>query len=153
MLDAKLRAWSLWIVAGAGFLSLAGAFDSALVPTLFPATVFVASIAVMLFVRIALSASYRQGLDRVNREMRETNPFPGKMRKFLDREWGLFGTRVGDFYLLRVRAVLVLGIMPLAMAEAWVGKAVVHLWWAAMFVSIELSIMYAIVTTQAPKAE
>lgn len=102
----------------------------------------------MLFSRF-----YRDGVDLANLDMREGDPWPGKRKKFLDPDWGLFGTRAGSPKLLWVRAVLFLGAMPLALAQAWVGIAIVQLWWASLFVVMILSMMYGVIDTQSTHAD
>ena len=59
-----------------------------------------------------------------------------------DPDWGLFGRRVGPPALLWLRAVLVLGIVPLAFLKPWIGADVVLLWFAGGFVATELSLMH-----------
>jgi len=116
----------------------------ALNPALYPATVFVAGVAVFLFLRM-FTRFYRDGFDLASLDMRGNDPYPVD---FFDPLWGIFGARAGDASLLRVRAVLLVCAMPLALVQAWVGYAVVELWWAATFVVMELSLMYAAIMSQ-----
>jgi len=149
MQDQNIRTSSLWIAGSAGALAAADLVFPALHPSLLPATAAVAFVASLLFMRVLFSRFYRQGIDQANRDMRGDAPWPGKPIKFSDPVWGLFGVRTGDRNLCRVRAVLLLGGMPLVIAQHWVGMAVVELWWAGMFVALILSVMFtAIVSNQ-----
>ena len=59
-----------------------------------------------------------------------------------DPEWGLFGKNAGDAPLLWIRAVLIIGVIPMQIIQDLVGVAVGRLWFSAAFVAMELSLMY-----------
>jgi len=147
-MDTKLRTLSLWIAGGCGAL----AFASIILPTLRPidvaATVFAASVALLLFLRILFSPFYRRGINRANADMRGDAPWPGRRIKLFDPDWGIFGKMCGDPALLGVRAVLMTGFPLLAAAKFWVGEPILLLWFAAAFISLELSIMFAAISVQ-----
>ena len=76
-------------------------------------------------------------------EMSADEPWPGKSKKFLDPDWGLFGKRVGSPALLWIRAVLVLGIIPIFTVESFIPVGAIGLWMAGSFVAMELSLLHA----------
>lgn len=141
-MDAQLRSVCFWIAAFSGATALAAIFFSPIKLILFPATLFVAGTATLLFLRMLFSRAYRQGVDNANQEMQGNDPWPGRPKKLLDPDWGLLGRRAGSPALLWLRAILVLGILPLALLQNWIGLDVVLLWFASAFVSMELSIMH-----------
>ncbi|WP_157132614.1 hypothetical protein [Novosphingobium nitrogenifigens] len=153
MRDEKIRNGGLWIAGGGGILAAGNIFIPPLHPSLFPATIFVAAVAALLFLRMLFSRFYRDGIDLINLDMRGGDPWPGKRKKFFDPDWGLFGIRTGSPKLLWVRAILFLGAMPLALTQAWVGIAIVQLWWASLFVVMILSLMYGAIDTQSKHAD
>lgn len=142
MMDAQLRATCFWIATFAGIGSLASVLFAPIRVVLLPGTIFVGATAVLLFLRMLFSRTYRRGVDAANREMQGNDPWPGRPKKFRDPDWGLFGSRTGSPALLWLRAVLVLGILPLALLQNWIGMEVVWLWFAGAFVAMELSIMH-----------
>ena len=142
MMDARLRAVCLWIVAFAGVISLVSIPFSPMRLILFPATIFVGGTAVFLFVKMLGSRAFRRGIDAANREMQGSDPWPGRAKRFSDPDWGLFGSRAGSPALLWVRAILVLGILPMGLLQNWIGMDVVWLWFAGAFVAMELSLMH-----------
>jgi len=142
MMDARLRAVCLWIAAFAGVVSLVSIPLSPMRFILYPATIFVGGAAVFLFLKMLCSRAYRRGVDAANREMQGSDPWPGRAKRFNDPEWGLFGSRTGSPALLWVRAILVLGILPMGLLQNWIGMDVVRLWFAGGFVAMELSIMH-----------
>lgn len=142
MMDAQLRAVCFWIAAFAGLASVASILFAPVRFILLPGTIFVAATAVLLFVRMLFSRTYRRGVDAANREMQGNEPWPGRPKKFRDPDWGLFGSRTGGPALLWLRAVLVLGILPMALLQNWIGMEVVWLWSAGAFVAMELSLMH-----------
>ena len=142
MMDARLRAVCLWIAAFAGVIALVSIPFYPMRLILFPATIFVGGTAVCLFVKILCSRTYRRGVDAANREMQGDDPWPGRAKRFNDPDWGLFGSRAGSPALLWVRAILVLGILPMGLLQNWIGMDVVRLWFAGGFVAMELSIMH-----------
>lgn len=143
MMDAWLRAASFWIAALAG----AVAFASILLPpvrlVLFPATILVGGTVALLFLRMLFSGTYRRGIDDANREMQGSDPWPGRPKKLRDPDWGLFGSRAGSPALRCLRAVLVVGTLPLALLQNRIGGDVLALWFAGTFVAIQLSLMHA----------
>lgn len=143
MIDAQLRAACFWIAAFAGIGSLASVLFAPVRVVLLPGTILVGATAVLLFLRMLFSRTYRRGVDAVNREMQGRDPWPGRPKKFRDPDWGLFGSRTGSPALQWLRAVLVIGILPLALLQNWIGMEVVWLWFAGAFVAMELSIMHA----------
>ena len=153
MRDEKLRHICLWIAGGAATLAGIGIAFPVVQAALFPAFIFVTSVAVLLFLKMLFSRFYRRGVDLANLDMRGSDPWPGKPKGFSDPDWGLFGARTGDPVMLRVRAVLFLGAMPLALAQAWVGIEVVKLWWAGLFVVLELSVMHTAIASHEIHAE
>ncbi len=142
MMDVRLRAVCLWIAAFAGVISLASIAFSPIRSILFPATIVVGGTAVFLFVKMLCSRAYRRGFDAAIREMQGSDPWPGRAKRFNDPDWGLFGSRVGSPALLWVRAILVLGILPMGLLQNWIGMDAVLLWFAGGFVAAELSIMH-----------
>ncbi|WP_443750050.1 hypothetical protein [Asticcacaulis solisilvae] len=143
MMDAWLRAVCLWIAVFAGTVALACLFFPPVRLILVPATAFVAGTAVVLFLRILFSPACRRGINAINEDMQGSGSGRGRPIRFRDPDWGLFGRRAGTAALLGVRAVLFLGMMPLALLQHWVGMDVVKLWVAGTFVAMELSIIYA----------
>ncbi len=142
MMDAQLRAVCFWIAAFAGLASVASILFAPVRFILLPGTIFVAATAVLLFVRMLFSRTYRRGVDAANREMQGNDPWPGRPKKFRDPDWGLFGSRTGGPALLWLRAVLVLGVLPMGLLQNWIGMEVVWLWSAGAFVAMELSLMH-----------
>lgn len=65
-----------------------------------------------------------------------------KAKMLSDPEWGLFGKNAGDAPLLWIRAVLIIGVIPMQIIQDLVGVAVGRLWFSAAFVAMELSLMY-----------
>ncbi|WP_294305904.1 hypothetical protein [uncultured Sphingomonas sp.] len=143
MMDAQLRAVCFWIAAFAGLASVTSILFPPARLILLPGTIFVGATAVLLFVRMLFSRTYRRGVDAANREMQGNDPWPGRPKKFRDPDWGLFGSRTGGPALLWLRAVLFLGILPMGLLQSWIGMEVVRLWFASTFVAIELSLMHA----------
>ena len=143
MRDRKLRVFSLWAAGLAGSLALFGFTFQQVRPLLMPSTLFVGALAGLLFLRMLLSRFYRKGVDLANLAMQGDNPWPGKPKKFSDPEWGLFGKRTGTSPLLWIRALLVVGVLPVYLVQHWTGVQAGWLWFSATFVVIELSIMYA----------
>lgn len=147
-MDATLRTICLWIAVACAALALV----SMALPNLrridFAATMFAASVALLLFLRMLFSPYYRRGVDRINAEMRSDAPWPGRRIRLFDHEWGLFGKKCGGPILLWARAVLVTGMPILALTKSGDGDPVVQLWFFAGFISIELSIMFAAISAQ-----
>jgi len=143
MRDEKLRAICIWIPIIAGSVALGSILFTPLRPALHPLTIIVGATAALLFLRMLFSRAYRRGVDAANLEMRGHSPWPGRPKTLFDPEWGLFGRRAGPPALLWVRAVLVMGITPLALLRYWIGSDVLMLWFAGAFVALELSIMHA----------
>ena len=142
MMDAQLRAVCFWIAAFAGLASGASILFAPVRVILLPGTIFVSATAILLFLRILFSRTYRRGVDAANREMQGEDPWPGRPKKFRDPVWGLFGSRTGSPALLWLRAVLVLGVLPMGLLQNWIGMDVVWLWFAGAFVAMELSLMH-----------
>ncbi len=143
MKDGGLRSLGLVIAVLAGCVAVAAVFAPPVHQILFPATLFVAAMAVLLFLRMLFSRTYREGVKAVNRQMGDGQP----MKRFGDPHWGVFGRRVGEPVLLWVRLVLVLGIPPLGLLMNVIGKDVLLLWFAGSCVIMEVSIMYAALRT------
>ncbi|UYY76804.1 hypothetical protein [Sphingomonas sp. R1] len=142
MMDAQLRAICFWIATFAGIGSLASALFAPARVILLPGTLLVGATAVLLFLRMLFTRTYRLGVDAANREMQGNDPWPGRPKKFRDPNWGLFGNRTGSPALLWLRAALVVGIVPITLLQKWIGIEVVWLWVAGAFVAVELSIMH-----------
>jgi hypothetical protein len=150
-MDFELRRSCFWIAAFAGVAALGSVLFAPMRFVIGPATIFVAATAALLFVRVLLSRTYRRGVDAVNREMQGDAPqWLAKPTKFSDPEWGLFGSRAGSPALLWLRAILVMGILPMGLLQNWIGLDVVMLWFWGAFVAMELSIMHAALTAQPP---
>ncbi|MDF7776915.1 hypothetical protein P1X14_16780 [Sphingomonas sp. AOB5] len=143
MMDAELKRASFWIAAFAGIVSVASILFDAVRPIVFPVTILAGGTAVLLFVRMLFSRTYRQGVYAVNREAQGNDPWPGRARKFRDPEWGLFGSRAGSPALLWLRAVFILGPLPIGLLQNWLDPEVLWLWIAGAFVAMELSVMHA----------
>lgn len=141
-MDARLRAVCLWIAALAGVISLVSIPFPPMRLILFPATIFVGGTAVFLFVKILCSRAYRRGIDAANREIQGSDPWPGRARSSSEPDWGLFGSLAGSPALRWVRAILVLGILPMGLLQNWIGMDVAQLWFAGGFVAMELSLMH-----------
>ena len=142
MMDARLRAVCLWIAAFAGVFSLGSIPFPSMRLILFPVTMLVGGTAVFLFVKILCSRTYRRGINAANREMQGSDPWPGRGKRFSDPDWGLFGSRAGSPALLWLRAILVVGILPMGLLQNRIGMDVVCLWFAGGFVAMELSLMH-----------
>ncbi len=142
MKDEQLIAVCFWIAAYAALASVASILLPSLRFILLPSTVFVGATAVLLFLRMLFSRTYRRGVDAANREMQGNDPWPGRPKKFLDPEWGIFGSRGGPPALLRLRAVFFFGSYPIAVLQTWAGIEVVWLWFAGFFVAMALTVMY-----------
>ena len=142
-MDAKLRTACFWIAASAGVAALASILFAPVRVILLPGTIFVGATAVFLFLRMLFSRTYRRGVDAINREMQGDDPWPGKPKRFRDPDWGLFGSRTGPPALLRLRAMLYLGLFPIALLQNVIGVEVLWLWFAGTFVAMELSMMHA----------
>ena len=149
MMDTQLRLVCSWIAAFAGVVALVSISFAPVRIILFPTTIFVAGTAAVLFLRILFSRAYRQGIDAVNREMRGSDTWLGRPIKLRDPDWGLFGRRAGTPALLWLRAILVLGILPLGLLQNAIGAGVVQLWFFGAFVAMELSIMHAALSESA----
>ena len=148
MRDRKLRVFSLWAASLAGSLALVGFALQQVRPLLIPSTLFVAGLATLLFLRMLFSRFYRRGVDLANRAMQGNDAWPGKVKKFSDPEWGLFGKRTGTLPLLWIRALFTLGIFPAYWLQHWTGVQAGWLWFSAAFVVMELSIMHAAIDAQ-----
>lgn len=142
MMDARLRAVCLWIAAFAGVFSLVSIPFPSMRLILFPVTMLVGGTAVFLFVKILCSRTYRRGINAANREMQGSDPWPGRGKRFSDPDCGLFGSRAGSPALLWLRAILVVGILPMGLLQNRIGMDVVCLWFAGGFVAMELSLMH-----------
>lgn len=143
-MDRPLRAACFVIAAAGGALALASLALAGLRPAVVPATWIVGGAAALLFLRMLLSSAYRRGMEALNSEMQGDDPWPGRAMTFRDPEWGLFGRRFGSPGLLWLRAVLLCGTPPLLLLSGVIGDAVGHLWFACLFVAIELSIIHAV---------
>jgi hypothetical protein len=141
MINARLTKLCFWIAVLAGLLSIASIFFAPARSIVYPATLFVGATAALLFLKMLFTRTIRRGVDAANREMQGDDPWPGKPKKFRDPEWGLFGSRTGTPTLFLLRAVLSIGILPLALIEPWIGTGPVVLWLAGAFVAIELGII------------
>jgi hypothetical protein len=133
MKDIALRTVAFWIAIMAAGVALIGILEPTIGRRLIPSVTIVTTlVAVLLFVRILFSRTYRAGIDRANLEMKGDDPWPGKPKAFSDPVWGVLGTRWGDAPLNWLRAILVLGLLPIALLQAWVGTEVIYLWLAAL---------------------
>lgn len=148
-MDRPLRAACFVFAAAGGVLALASLAFPGLGPALVPATWVVGGAAVLLFLRMLLSRAFGRSVDAINAAMERDYTAQGRRMRFLDPEWGLFGWRTGSPALLALRAVLFLGMVPIALLTEVIGREVVHLWSASLFVAMELSIMHAVATAQA----
>lgn len=142
-IDANIRLVCLWIGVFAIAASVTCILFSPARIILVPATIFVGGTALLQFLRMLFSRPFLQGMKEVADEMDGDNPRSGKSKKFLDPDWGLFGKRVGSPALLWVRAVLVLGIIPIFTIESFTSAGVIGLWMAGSFVVMELSLLHA----------
>jgi len=142
-MDIDLREIGFWVALFAAVVSILGIFSTSAQVILFPATVFVAGTAALLFLRMLFSRTYRHGVYAINREMQGDDPWPGRRKKLSDPEWGVFGSRTGSLALQWLRAILVFGILPVGLSQKLIGTEVVALWSAGAFVAIELSLMHA----------
>jgi len=143
MIGAKLRLACFWIAVLAIGASVACILFAPAQVILFPASIFVGGAALLLFLRMLFSRAFRQGLNAVSDEMHGGGPWSGKSKKFLDPDWGLFRKRAGSKALLWVRAVLLLGILPIFTMESFVEAGGIWLWMAGSFVAMELSLLHA----------
>jgi hypothetical protein len=143
-MDRQLRAACFVIAAAGGALAVASLAFPALHPALFPATLVVGGTAALLFLRMLLSRAFGRSIDAINAAMERDYTAQGRAMRFLDPEWGLFGWRTGSPALLALRAVLFVGMLPIAMLMEVIAIEVVHLWAACLFVAMELSIMHAV---------
>jgi len=83
-MDVKLREIGFWIALSALIVSFVGMFSAAAQVVLFPATILTGGTAVLLFLRIIFSRTYRRGIDAINREMQGNDPWPGRRKKLSD---------------------------------------------------------------------
>ena len=141
-MDIELREISFWVATLAAIIAVAGIFSASAQAVLFPVTIIVGGTAVLLFLRMLFSRTYRHGIDAVSREMRGEDPWPGRRMKLSGPEWGMFGSRTGSPSLQWLRAILVFGILPVVLFQKLIGTDVVWLWAAGAFVAIELSLMH-----------
>lgn len=141
-MHVKLREIGFWIALSALIVSFVGMFSAAAQVVLFPATILTGGTAVLLFLRIIFSRTYRRGIDAINREMQGNDPWPGRPKKLSDPEWGVFGSRTGSLALQWLRAILVFGILPVALLQKLIGSEVVAAWASGAFVVMELSLMH-----------
>jgi len=141
-MDIELREISFWIAVFAAIVAFAGILSASVQPILLPVAIFVAGTAVLLFLRMLFSRTYRHGIYAVNREMQGDDPWPGRRKKLSDPEWGVFGSRTGPPALQWLRAILVFGVVPVGLFQKLIGTDVVALWAAGAFVAIELTLMH-----------
>ncbi|WP_321326942.1 hypothetical protein [uncultured Parasphingorhabdus sp.] len=142
-MDEKLRGGALWVAIMAATLALVSVFSS-VAREIFIQPVLYTTIAAVfvLFMRIISCKAYRSGIANINLAMQGTDPWPGRGKKLSDPEWGLFGRNFGTPLILKVRAILFLGTIPAALMQNWLGPEIFYLWFAATFLSLELSLMY-----------
>lgn len=152
-IDAKLRLACLWIAAFAAVVSVTCILFAPARVTLLPAAIFVGGIALLQFLRMLFSRPFREGIKAVADEMHGDEPWSGQPKNFLDADWGLFGKRAGSPLLLWVRAILVLGIIPILIIESFTSVEVIWLWMAGSFVVIELSLLHVALPTAAHQAQ
>jgi hypothetical protein len=141
-MDIELREISFWIAVFAAIIAFAGILSASMQPILLPVAIFVAGTAVLLLLRMVFSQTYRRGIDALNREMRGDDPWPGRRKKLSDPEWGAFGSRTGSPALQWLRAILVFGVVPIALFQKLIGTDVVALWASGAFVVMELTLMH-----------
>jgi len=142
-MDIEIRQVSFWIAVFAVVLASVGIVSDSVQPILRPAAIFVGGTAVLLFLRMLFSRTYRHGVYALNREMQGDAPWPGRRRKLSDPEWGMFGSRTGPSELQRLRAVFLFGLLPVVFVRPWIATEVVMLWAAGAFVATLLSLMHA----------
>lgn len=145
-MDRPLRAACFVIAAAGGALAIGSLAFPALGPALVPATWVVWSAAGLLFLRLLLSRTFGRSIDAINAAMERDYTAQGRRMRFLDPDWGLFGWRTGSPALLALRAVLFVGMVPIALLMEVIGMEVAHLWSASLFVAMELSLMHAVAT-------
>lgn len=148
MSDRNIRVFSLCVASLAGVLALGGFAFPQVQPLIAPSTLFVAGLATLLFLRMLFSQYYRRGVDLANLAMQGEDAWPGKSKKLSDPQWGLFGERTGSRPLLWVRAILVLGVIPVYLLQHWLGGQAGWLWFSGAFVVMELSVMHAAIDAQ-----
>ena len=142
-MDTNIRLACLWIAVFAITASVTGILFAPARVILVPATIFVGGTALLQFLRMLFSRSFRQGMKEVADEMGGDVLWLGKSKKLFDPDWGLFGKRVGSPALLWIRAVLVLGIIPIFTVESFISVGTIGLWMAGAFVAMELSLLHA----------
>jgi len=142
-MDIEIRQASFWIAVFAAILAPFGIFSDSVQPVLVPAAIFVGGTAVLLFLRMLFSRTYRHGFNALSREMQGDAPWPGRRKKLSDPEWGMFGNRTGPSALQWLRVVFVFGLLPVVFLQHWIGMEVVALWAAGTFLATELSLMHA----------
>jgi len=139
MKDVRLRAVCFWIAAFAGAVVLGSLVFPAVRLIVLPATILMSGTVDFLFFRILFSPTIRQGVNAARREVQGRDSWINVR----DPVWGIFGSRTGSPALLWLRAVLVIGILPIGLFQNWIGMDVVLLWLAGSLVAVELGIMHA----------
>ena len=109
------------------------------------------ALAVLLFARIVLNPNSRAGFDQLNTEMRADAAKQLGPRRllgigFLDKKWGMFGSRAGSTAILIVRAVLLAEVVIFQFAFGGNMQPTLMAS-ASAFIAMELSIIYAIEQT------
>lgn len=140
--DLHLRTTCLCFAALAATIAAACIILPPIQPLLYPATIATAAVAALLFLRILLSPTYRQGISAANTEMRGSHPWPGKRKRYADPDWGIFGARTGSPPLLWLRVLLLSGLVLTILFQNRIGRDIVLLWAAATFIALELSLMH-----------
>jgi hypothetical protein len=106
-----------------------------------------ASVAMLLFLQMLFDRTVRRSIDAISIEMREKRLASGKMMTPLDPEWGVFGRRVGDRFLLAVRAVALVELMLVEILSGRSDRAIQLLAFAGFFIAMELSILHTTLST------
>jgi len=106
-----------------------------------PLTYVAGVVAIMLFVRLVLDPKIRRGIDAANIEMRGGRPWPGMNRAFFDRDWGLFGSRLGSRPLLALRAILLVEFVLAMMLSGRKGSDLLALSFVALMIAMLLGLM------------
>ena len=104
-----------------------------------PTTIITAATATLLFLRILFSRFYRGAIAQLNRSDGIHPP---------QRGWSLLHDwNAGDPKLRWATGLLSAALLPVALAQAWLGIELLYLVLAASFVLIELTMMEEAVAT------
>jgi len=71
----------------------------------------------ILFLRLLFDRNSRQAISSINAEMQGGDPFRWRWIPLRDPTWGLFGSRFGNGYLVKLRVVLLVEFVLALIAQ------------------------------------